>query len=100
MAVEQISASTMEAVEKSIPKFSEKVLKPRPISIDSVTPIKPPTMQIKIASIKNCCKYIGLFCSDSHPDADFLGSFGYRNQHNVHHADAADNQGNDRNACN
>src|ERR1041384_470171 len=64
-------------------------------------PIKPPTAVRVIASVRNC-QMISLFRA---PIADFFCSFGYRHQHDVHHANTTDQQAGSRerkydDACN
>lgn len=56
MSVEQITAAIIENVEKIITKLLAKVLKTKPKISESKMPVTPPIKQIKIASMRNCCK--------------------------------------------
>ena len=55
-------------------------------------PIMPPNRQTRTASIRNCCMMSLLARADRHADADLAGPLGHRHQHDVHDADAADDQ--------
>ena len=57
-------------------------------------PIAPPTTLSTTASIRNCCWTSPFGGADGHADADLASAFGDRHQHDIHDADAADEQRN------
>ena len=55
-------------------------------------PSRPPTAQRVMASSVNCRRMFVLRGADGFADADFAGALGDGDQHDVHHADAADHE--------
>ena len=60
--------------------------------IPNSNPIKQPITEMITASSRNCSQDVPFACADRHADADLAGAFGDRDQHDVHDADAADQQ--------
>ena len=55
-------------------------------------PMMPPVAAMTTASTRNCSMMSLAARADGHADADLAGAFGDRHEHDVHDADAADQQ--------
>ena len=59
----------------------------------------PPVAAMTTASTRNCSMMSLAARADGHADADLAGAFGDRHEHDVHDADAADEQRDRRRRC-
>jgi hypothetical protein len=58
----------------------------------SATPINPPTILISIGLDEKLQQYINTSCADRHPQTNFFCSLRNRYIHDIHDADATNNQ--------
>ena len=61
-------------------------------------PMSPPQMLKTMASMRNWIRMSRRFCAKGFAQADFTCSLCYGDQHNIHDPNAANEQGNTRNA--